>query len=125
LRKEKGSELTIDTDLLSLGNLAVMPRALRIQYEGARYHVLGRGDRREAIFHDDKDREIFLVTLGQVCRKTGWQVHAYCLMSNHFHLLIETPQANLAEGMKWLLGTYTQGVGKGSELTIDHFLPAY
>lgn len=69
---------------------------------------MSRGDRREAIFHDDKDRQHFLVTLGQACRKTGWQVHAYCLMSNHFHLVVETPQPNLAEGMKWLLGTYTQ-----------------
>jgi putative transposase len=85
-----------------------MPRPLRIQYAGARYHVMSRGDRREPIFHDDKDREQFLVTLGQACGKTGWQVHAYCLMSNHFHLVVETPQANLAEGMKWFVGTYTQ-----------------
>lgn len=85
-----------------------MPRPLRIQYEGARYHVMSRGDRREDIFHDDKDRRLFLLTLAQACRKTGWQVHAYCLMSNHFHLVVETPQPNLAAGMKWLLGTYTQ-----------------
>jgi REP element-mobilizing transposase RayT len=85
-----------------------MPRPLRVQYTGARYHIISRGDRREAIFLDDKDREQFLATLGQACRKTGWQVHAYCLMSNHFHLVVETPQPNLAEGMKWLLGTYTQ-----------------
>jgi REP element-mobilizing transposase RayT len=52
---------------------------------------MSRGDRREAIFHDRKDRELFLLTLGQACGKTGWQVHAYCLMSNHFHLVIETP----------------------------------
>jgi putative transposase len=83
-------------------------RPLRIQYEGARYHVISRGDRREPIFLDDKDRQQFLVTLGQTCGKTGWQVHAYCLMSNHFHLVLETPQANLAAGMKWFLGTYTQ-----------------
>jgi REP-associated tyrosine transposase len=85
-----------------------MPRPLRIQYAGARYHVMSRGDRREAIFHDDADRVEFLRTLGQACQKTGWQVHAYCLMSNHFHLVLETPQPNLATGMKWLLGTYTQ-----------------
>src|SRR5436190_23529518 len=85
-----------------------MPRPLRIQYAGARYHVMSRGDRREAIFYDDADRMEFLRTLGQACLKTGWQVHAYCLMSNHFHLVIETPQSNLAAGMKWLLGTYTQ-----------------
>ena len=85
-----------------------MPRQLRIQYEGAIYHLMSRGDRREPIFLDEKDRQQFLLTLGQTCRKTGWQVHAYCLMSNHFHLVLETPQPNLATGMKWLLGTYTQ-----------------
>ena len=85
-----------------------MARPLRIQYIGARYHVMSRGDRREAIFCDDADRVEFLRTLGQACLKTGWQVHAYCLMSNHFHLVVETPQPNLAVGMKWLLGTYTQ-----------------
>jgi putative transposase len=57
---------------------------------------------------NDADREDFLRTLGRTCQKTGWQVHTYCLMTNHFHLVIETPQANLALGMKWLLGTYTQ-----------------
>ena len=85
-----------------------MPRPLRIEYAGARYHVMSRGDRLEAIFYDDADRQEFLRTLGQACLKTGWQVHAYCLMNNHFHLVIETPQPNLSLGMKWLLGTYTQ-----------------
>lgn len=84
-----------------------MARKLRIEYPGALYHVMNRGDRREAIFKDDKDRELFLETLGQACVKTGWQVHAYCLMPNHFHLVLETPQANLVAGMKWFLGTYT------------------
>src|SRR5579862_7781591 len=84
-----------------------MARKLRIEYPGALYHVMNRGDRREPIFKDDKDRELFLETLGQACAKTGWQVHAYCLMPNHFHLVVETPQPNLVAGMKWLLGTYT------------------
>jgi REP element-mobilizing transposase RayT len=84
-----------------------MPRKLRVQYPGAIYHVMNRGDRRDAIFADDQDRWRFLQTLGQACEKTGWQVHAYCLMSNHFHLVLETPQPNLVVGMKWLLGTYT------------------
>ena len=84
-----------------------MPRKLRIQYPGAIYHVMNRGDRREKIFADDQDRERFLNTLGETCGKTGWQVHAYCLMSNHFHLVVETPQPNLVAGMKWFLGTYT------------------
>jgi putative transposase len=85
-----------------------MPRPLRIEYEGALYHVMSRGDRREAIFLEDADRDGFLRALGEACAKTAWQVHAYCLMSNHFHLVVETPRPNLALGMKWLLGTYTQ-----------------
>ncbi len=68
---------------------------------------MNRGDRREEIFKDDQDRERFLETLGEVCVKTGWQVHALCLMGNHFHLVVETPQGNLVAGMKWFLGTYT------------------
>ena len=76
-----------------------MPRQLRIQYEGAIYHLMSRGDRREEIFRDDLDRKSFLMTLGGACQKTGWQVYAYCLMNNHFHLVVETPQANLAEGI--------------------------
>ena len=85
-----------------------MARALRVQYPGAIYHVLSRGDRRELIVRDDQDRAAFVRTLEQACAKTGWQVHAWCLMSNHFHVVIETPRANLAPGMKWFLGTYTQ-----------------
>jgi putative transposase len=69
---------------------------------------MNRGDQREPIFFDDQDRCQFLTTLGEACLKTGWQVHAYCLMTNHFHQVLETSQANLALGMKWLLGTYTQ-----------------
>jgi REP element-mobilizing transposase RayT len=84
-----------------------MARKLRIEYVGAVYHVMNRGDRREAIFEDDQDRQRFLETLAEACEKTDWQIHAYCLMSNHFHLVIETPQPNLVAGMKWLLGTYT------------------
>jgi REP element-mobilizing transposase RayT len=68
---------------------------------------MNRGDRREAIFLEDADRVLFLETLGQACGKTGWQVHACCLMPNHFHLVVETPRANLVAGMKWFLGTYT------------------
>src|SRR5437870_645726 len=84
-----------------------MPRKLRIQHPSPTYHFTNRGDRREKIFADDQDRERFLKTLAQTCEKTGWQVHAYCLMSNHFHLVLETPQPNLVAGMKWFLGTYT------------------
>ncbi|MGA2748773.1 MAG: transposase [Verrucomicrobiota bacterium] len=84
-----------------------MPRKLRVQYEGAIYHVINRGDRGEAIFIEDDDRWLFLKTLGEACQKTGWQIHAYCLMNNHFHLIVETPRANLVAGMKWFLGTYS------------------
>ena len=84
-----------------------MARKLRVQYPGAIYHVLNRGDRREPIFRDDSDRQRFMETLGEACGKTGWQAHAWCLMGNHFHLVIETPRPNLVAGMKWLLGTYT------------------
>jgi putative transposase len=84
-----------------------MARKLRVQYPGAVYHVMNRGDRREPIFDDDQDRVIFLETLGEACEKTDWQVHAWCLMSNHFHLVSETPRGNLVPGMQWLLGVYT------------------
>ena len=68
---------------------------------------MNRGDRREPIFLDDTDRHRFLQTLGEACAKTGWRVHAWCLMPNHFHLVLTTPQANLVSDMKWLLATYT------------------
>jgi len=93
-----------------------MARKLRIQYPGAIYHVMNRGDQREPIFKDDADRERFLTTLGEACLKTGWQVHAYCLMANHFHLVVETPQANLVTGMKWFLGTYTSRFNRRHKL---------
>jgi putative transposase len=84
-----------------------MARKLRVEYPGALYHVMNRGNRREPIFLDDQDRQQFLDTLGEACGKTQWQVHALCLMPNHFHLVLETPGGNLVAGMKWLLGTYT------------------
>jgi putative transposase len=84
-----------------------MPRTLRVVYSGAIYHVMDRADRREDIFVTDVDRHDFLKTLAEACQKTGWQVHAYGLIRNHFHLVLETPNANLAEGMRWFLSTYT------------------
>ena len=75
-----------------------MARPLRIEYSSAIYHVLSRGDRREAIFRTETDRKLFLDLLGQTCRRTGWQIHAYCLIDNHFHLLVETPRSNLSAG---------------------------
>jgi len=84
-----------------------MPRTMRVEYPGAIYHVMDRGDRREDIFVNDVDRHDFLKTLAEACQKTGWQVHAYCLMRNHFHLVVETPNANLVDGMRWFLSAYT------------------
>ena len=93
-----------------------MPRKLRVEYPGAIYHVMNRGDRQEPIFRDDEDRKRFLGTLGEACVKTGWQVHALCLMPNHFHVVVETPQPNLVAGMKWLLGTYTSRFNRRHKL---------
>ena len=84
-----------------------MPRQIRLQYAGAIYHVMSRGDRRDDIFLDDVDRPEFLATLAAASQKTGWRIHAYCLMRNHFHLVVETPEPNLVDGMSWLLSTYT------------------
>ena len=78
---------------------------LKVQKAGAIYHAMNRGDRRELIFMDDADRQRFVEMLGEVCAKTGWQVHSYVLMPNHFHLVAETPQPNLVAGMKCFLGT--------------------
>ena len=85
-----------------------MPRSLRLQYPGAYYHVMARGNRREAIFHDDDDRRFFLKAVSEACEMTGWRVHAWVLMGNHYHLFIQTPEANLVAGMSWLQNTYTR-----------------
>jgi REP element-mobilizing transposase RayT len=85
-----------------------MARSLRVEYEGAFYHVMARGNRREEIFLDDDDRRFFLDAVAEVCGQTGWRVHAWVLMGNHYHLMIETPEANLVDGMKWLQNTYTR-----------------
>jgi len=85
-----------------------MPRKPRIEYEGAVYHVMCRGNGGDAIFWNDKDRELFLDTLDEACGRCGWRIHAFVLMGNHYHLLLETPEANLVAGMKWFQGTYTQ-----------------
>jgi len=91
-------------------------RQLRIEYPGAIYHVMNRGDHREAIFRDDADRVLFLETLAEACGKTDWQFHAWCLMSNHFHFVLETPNANLVDGMKWFLGSYTRRFNRKHKL---------
>ena len=76
-----------------------MARPLRIEYDGALYHITSRGNEREAIFKDDGDRQLFLRILVQVTEHVHWIYHAYCLM-NHYHLVIETPDGNLSKGMR-------------------------
>jgi len=85
-----------------------MGRTPRVEYAGAMYHVMCRGNRRETIFEDDQDCCLFLETLAEVCVRTGWEVCAYVLMPNHYHLVLKTPEANLVTGMKWFQGTYTK-----------------
>ena len=84
-----------------------MPRSPRIEYEGALYHVLCRGDRREPIFRDDRDRRNFLETLEEACERSGAFVCSYVLMDNHYHLLLETPLGNLVATMTWFQSTVT------------------
>ncbi len=85
-----------------------MARPLRIEFAGALYHVTSRGDAQEDIYREDEDRRLFLGILGEVCERFDWVVHAYCLMDNHYHLLVETPNGNLSKGMRQLNGVYTQ-----------------
>jgi REP element-mobilizing transposase RayT len=84
-----------------------MSRPLRIEYAEALYHVTSRGNARRSIFKDDKDREMFLSILEEINDRYHWLCHAYCLMNNHYHLVIETPDANLSKGMRQLNGVYT------------------
>lgn len=93
-----------------------MARSIRIEFEGAYYHVMARGNRREAIFFNDDDRRFFLTTLGDARERTGWKIHAWVLMNNHYHLLIETPHANLVEGMKWLQNAFTRRINTKHQL---------
>ena len=85
-----------------------MARPLRLEFCGALYHVTSRGDGQEAIYHDDADRNLCLEVLKGTIRRFNWRVHAWCLMGNHYHLLVETPDGNLAQGMRHFNGVYTQ-----------------
>lgn len=85
-----------------------MARSLRIEYPGAVYHAMSRGNNGQDVFENADGFRLFLSTLEEACLQTGWRIHAYCLMSNHYHLLLETPEANLVDGMRWFQGTYTQ-----------------
>jgi REP element-mobilizing transposase RayT len=85
-----------------------MARPLRIEFAGALYHLTSPGDRQEAIFADDEDRQRFLDTVAEVAERYNWICHAYCLMGNHYHLVAETVEGNLSRGMRHLNGVYTQ-----------------
>ena len=85
-----------------------MARPLRLEFAGALYHITSRGDRREDIYLAEDDRREFLVLLGHVCDRFNWRIHAYCLMTNHYHLVVETVEGNLSAGMRQLNGVYTQ-----------------
>lgn len=85
-----------------------MSRPLRLEFPNALYHVTSRGDRREDIYEDDEDREMFLDIFGDVVTDYNWLCHGYCLMSNHYHLILETLDGNLSKGMRQLNGVYTQ-----------------
>jgi REP element-mobilizing transposase RayT len=83
-----------------------MARRLRLQFPGARYHIINRGNFRQAVFSSDGAWEAFVAALGEAADRFRWRVHAYAVMSNHYHLALDTPEPNLATGMHWLQSTY-------------------
>lgn len=85
-----------------------MARPLRIEFPGALYHLTARGNARASIYFDDRDRRVFLDIVGEVVERYLWRCYAYCLMPNHYHLVVDTPQPNLSRGMRQLNGLYTQ-----------------
>jgi REP element-mobilizing transposase RayT len=102
-----------------------MARKPRIEYPGAVYHVMARANRRPTIYEKDGDYLAFVKCLGEACERTGWKVHAYVVMGNHYHLLLETPEANLVAGMKWLQGTFTQRYNTAHRLSGHLFQGRY
>ncbi|NRB74782.1 MAG: transposase [Verrucomicrobiales bacterium] len=93
-----------------------MPRAPRIEYENATYHVMARGNRRMDIVSDDGDRKLFLETLGEACEMSGWEVFAWVLMSNHYHIVFRTPEPNLVAGMTWFQNAFTRRINTKNRL---------
>jgi putative transposase len=124
-RKTGKNATTILTFSIVTAYAIGVPRQPRIQFPGAVYHLVNRGDRSETIFRTDEDRARFVATLGETCAKTGWRVLAYCLMPDHFHLVVETPQPNLVVGMKWFLGTFTIQFNRRHDLTGHLFSGRY
>lgn len=89
-----------------------MARPLRIELPGGLYHVTSRGDRREDIYHGNDDRLVWLDLFGQVCKRFNWICHGWCQMTNHYHVIVETGEANLSQGMRQLNGVYTQAINR-------------
>lgn len=89
-----------------------MSRPLRLEFSGALYHITARGNARQDIYFEASDFELFLAILNNVCERFNWIIHAYCLMTNHYHLLVETPEGNLSKGMRQLNGVFTQSMNR-------------
>ncbi len=89
-----------------------MARPLRIEFSGAKYHITARGNSQQDIYLSDEDRESFLKLIHTATERYHWYCHVYCLMSNHYHLLIETEQPTLSKGMKYINGSFTQQFNK-------------
>lgn len=102
-----------------------MARPIRIEFSGASYHITSRGEGGGAVFSDDADRVQFLEVFAEVVARFGWICHAYCLMNNHYHLLIETPEGNLARGMRQLNGVYTQRYNRRHDCSGNLFQGRY
>ncbi|MEX2044828.1 MAG: transposase, partial [Opitutus sp.] len=102
-----------------------MPRKLRLEYAGACYHVINRGNYRQAIFGGEGAAEAFERCLGEACGQFSWRIHAYVIMRNHFHLAVETPEPNLSAGMKWLQGTWANRFNRYRGLTGRPFQGRY
>ena len=102
-----------------------MARPLRLEFASAIYHVTSRGDRRENIYLTDEDRQDWLDVLRQTCERFNWVVHAWCQMSNHYHLLVETVDGNLSRGMRQLNGQYTQRFNQRHQLVGHLFQGRY
>ncbi len=100
----------------SVGSICTMPRAPRIEFENACYHIMARGNRREPIVFGDDDRKLFVKTLSEAATRYHWEIFAWVLMDNHYHFVLRTPKANLVEGMQWLQNAYTRRLNAKHQL---------
>ena len=97
-----------------------MSRPLRLEFAGALYHITSRGNEKKAIYLEDADFELFLSLMADVCQRFNWVIHSYCLMTHHYHLVVETPDGNLSLGMCHLNGVYTQRFNSKNK-RVGHF----